>query len=229
MKKLFLAFLLTAVIGSAAFAQRTFQGTLNYSFKFMGEGVEQMEAFMPTGYEFKVRKNDMVMEMQGGMAAMMMGRILVMGKKGKVYMIKDSEETAYLMPKSDDKEEGETPTPKIEKQDETIEIAGYTCQKYKVTVEADGETATQYMWVTEELKFPEMKGGNGMSGGMGGGMRVEGINGLPLKTMIDQNGMTVIMTATDLVEESLDKTMFKIPKGYAKEDFDPSMFGGMGM
>lgn len=228
MKKLFFTLLLTLSMGMTVFAQETFQGTLTYGFKFMGEGVEGMEAFLPQSYTFQVYKSDMLMEMEGGMAAMMMGKILVLGKKGEAYMLKDSEKTAYSMKNDDNEEKSDEPTPVIEKEDETIEILGYECQKYKVTTSTDEGEMVQYVWATDKLAFPEMEGG-GAAGGMGGSMSVKGIKGLPLKTMINQGPMTVTLTATELTLEKLDKNMFKIPKGYSKEPFDPNMFGGMGM
>lgn len=228
MKKLLFTFLMAMSLTLTGFAQEQFQGTLTYGFKFMGEGVEQMEAFLPTAYTFQVRKSDMLMEIEGGMAAMMMGKILVLGKKGETYMLKDADKTAYSMNDDKKEEEAEEGEPTVEKEDETIEILGYECQKYKVTKSTPEGEVVQYVWVTDKLAFPETKGGTA-SGGMGAGMAIKGIKGLPLKTMVNQGPMTVTLTATALQIESLDKNLFKIPKGYDKEPFNPDMFSGMGM
>lgn len=226
MKKLFLLLMLTLSVSLTSFAQQNFQGTLTYGFKFMGEGIEGMEAFLPTSYTFQVYKTSLLMKMEGGMAAMMMGNILVNGKKGEAYMIKDAEKIAYKMPNDEEKEESDS-APVVEMEDETIEILGYECQKYKVTTTTPEGEVVQYVWATDKLKFPEMKGG--VSGGMGGSMAVKGVKGLPLKTMVNQGPMTVTLTATEIKVETLDKNMFKVPKGYDVEPFNPDMFGGMGM
>lgn len=228
MKKLFTFLFVIAVSVTALNAQDAFQGTLKYDFKMMGEGVEQFQAMLPTGMEMAVRKSDMTVEIQGGMAAMMMGKILVKGKKGKSYMIKDSEETIYVMDPKKNDDGADDVKPEITKEDETINIAGYECQKYKVTTETAQGPVTQYVWVTEKLKMPEMKG-NASMGGMGSSLSVKGLPGMALKTMAVQGPMTIIVTATKVDKNVPDKSNFKLPKGYSKEEFDMnSMMGGMG-
>jgi Domain of unknown function (DUF4412) len=217
------ALILACVATLAAWAQTPFQGTLNYSWKFMGEGVEQFEAMMPTGSVLKVRGKDSRFEMEGGMLSAMMGDILAIGKKGEAYMLKDDESTAYKM-KKDDKEEGEEIAPVITKEDEVIQIAGYDCQKYSVTTSADGMEITQYVWVNEKFTMPEAGGG-----GMLGATSVKGVKGLPMKIMVNQGPMTMVMTVTSVDLTLPEKALFKVPKGYKIEDFDPAMFGGMGM
>ncbi|MEM0995673.1 MAG: DUF4412 domain-containing protein [Bacteroidota bacterium] len=224
--------LLLAIVFSAgaATAQETFQGTLNYGFKFSGEGIEQAQAMLPTGMEMIIRKSDVIVEMQGGMMAMMMGKILTLGKKGKTYMIKDSEETIYVMDVEKMKDDaGDAPKPKITKEDETLTIAGYECQKYKVTMETPQGEMTQQVWVTDQIKLPKSEGAGGPGGGLTSGLTMEGLPGLPLKTMINQGPITVIMTAKTVDPGVPDKKLFKLPKGYDKEEFDmKSMMGGMG-
>jgi hypothetical protein len=221
MKKLTFLFLFAA-LAVCAVAQTPFQGTLNYSWKFMGEGVEQFEAMMPTGSVLKVRKGDTRFSMQGGMLSAMMGDILTLGKKGEAYMIKTDESTAYKM-KNEKKEEDGT-EPVITKEDEVIQIAGYDCQKYSATTTVDGVEVTQYIWVNEKFTMPA-----GSGGGMMGSGGVKGIKGLPMKIMVNQGPMTMVMTVTSVDLTAPDKAEFKLPKGYKIEEFDPGMFGGMGM
>lgn len=228
MKKLFSLLFAVLLTSSVMFAQDTFQGSITYDFKMMGEGVEQMEAFMPTSTEIHVRDMDIMLKMNGGMMEMMMGRIVVMGKKGETYMIKDSEQKAYFMEAEDDqKEMAEKMAPTITKEDEVITIQGYECTKYKVEVEnPKGGTITQYIWATDKFKFPKMEGGLSSMGT--GGLNIEGLKGTPLKIMSSQMGFTTVMTATNVSTSSPDKDLFKIPKGYKKEKFDPnSLMGGM--
>ncbi|MEM7040637.1 MAG: DUF4412 domain-containing protein [Bacteroidota bacterium] len=231
MKKLF-AFIFAAVFSlSLANAQEVFQGTLKYDFKFVGEGLEGFEAMLPKGMEMSVLKKDLLVQIKGGMTEMMMGRVLTKGKEGVSYMIKDSEETIYVMDpsKMEEDETAEEAKPTVTKEDETLEIAGYKCQKYRVEMEANGTQVTQYVWVTKDFKFPEMKGG-GMSSGMGSSMRIDGLDGVPLKSMFTQGPMTVTMTATTVDTNAPNKKAFKLPKKYDKQDFDMnSMMGGMGM
>ena len=94
MKKISLV--LVAVLAvSFAFAQKDFQGVIKYDYETLGEGAEQMAAFSPTGMELTISKKGMIVEMEGGMAAMMMGKILTTKKGG--YMIKDAEKAVYKL------------------------------------------------------------------------------------------------------------------------------------
>ena len=229
MKKISLLFWALLLTVGMTFAQTPFQGTMKYDFKFMGEGIEAYEAMLPTGMEINVLKQDVLTEIKGGMVAMMMGRTLSKAKKGISYMIKDSEETIYVMVpkkmKKDDDGEEEV-EPEITKEDETITIAGYECQKYKVV---QGESTT-YVWATDKFAMPKSpEGAASGGGGMGGMISMKGLQGTPLKIMTVQQGMTVTITASDINMTAPAKSMFKLPKGYAKEDFDmEKMMGGMG-
>lgn len=223
MKKVSLLFVL-AFLAFTSFAQTPFQGTLKYSWKVMGEGVEQYEAMMPTGHTLKVRGSDTRFSMEGGMLSAMMGNIVSQGKKGVTYMIKDDESTAYKMKAEEAKEEVADPV--VTKEDEVIQIAGYDCQKYSVVSTVSGMEMTQYVWVNEKWTMPS---GNGASSMMGGGSSIKGIKGVPMKIMVNQGPMTMVMTVSSVDLTVPAKTEFKVPKGYKVEDFDPNMFGGMGM
>lgn len=229
MKKVNLLFWALLLSVGSIFAQAPFQGTMKYDFKFMGEGIEAYEAMLPTGMEINVLKTDVLTEIKGGMVAMMMGRTLSKTKKGLSYMIKDSEETIYVMDpkkmKNDEEKDAEV-EPVITKEDEVITISGYECQKYSVV---QGEN-TAYVWSTDKFVMPKSKGGEAPSGGgMSGMINMKGISGTPLKIMTTQMGMTVTITASEISTTAPDKSMFKLPKGYAKEDFDmEKMMGGMG-
>lgn len=222
MKKFIFTLLLSLSAGFMTFAQQTFQGTLSYSFHFEGEGIEAMSAMLPTSINFQVYKTNMRMNFDGGMMSMLMGDMLIQGKTGKTYMIKDSEQTAYEIAPE---EEDATPAPVIEKEDEVIDILGYPCQKYKMTTQTGGEESVSYVWVTDKLTFPKMQGSSA-AGGFGGSLSVEGLNGMPLKTETTEGDVTVVMVASRLTIESLDKNLFKVPKGYEVKPFDANSFGG---
>ena len=145
-------------------------------------------------------------------------------------MIKDSEETVYVMDPAKMKDQTPpVPDPVFTKEDEIITIIGYSCQKYKSVTNTEQGEVISYLWVTDKFILPQAK--NKVSGGMGAGMiSSAGINGTPLKTMINQGGMTIVLTASKITTTAPDKKLFKLPKNYKKEDFDVNkMMGGMGM
>jgi hypothetical protein len=228
MKKISAIFWAFVLLTGTAFAQDNFQGTLKYEFSFMGEGIEAYQAMLPTGMELNVLKTDVLMEIQGGMAAMAMGRTLSKTKTGITYMIKDSEETIYVMDPSKKKDEdpAETADPQVTKEDETITIAGHDCQKYKVVSQTPQGENTSYVWVTDKFNIPRSAESSG--GGMSGMLDVKGVKGTPLKVMTTQGPMTVTVTVKEISTTAPDKKLFKLPKGYAKEPFDmEKMMGGM--
>jgi hypothetical protein len=230
MKKIYSIFWALMLVSAAAFAQSTFQGTLKYGFNFMGEGIDAYQAMLPTGMEIAVLKSDVHVEVKGGMAAMAMGRTLSKTKTGVSYMIKDSEETIYVMDPSKKKDEdpAESSDPQVTKEDETITIAGHECQKYKVVSNTPQGESTAYVWTTDKFKLPKSENA-AKGGGMTGLLDMKGVPGMPMKVMTTQMGMTVTITAEEIDTKAPDKKLFKLPKGYAKEDFDMDkmMQGGM--
>lgn len=203
---------------------------MKYEFNFMGEGIEAYQAMFPTGMEIAVLKTDVLVEVKGGMAAMAMGRTLSKTKTGISYMIKDSEETIYVMDPSKNKDEdpAETADPQVTKEDEVLTIAGHECQKYKVVANTPQGESTSYVWVTDKFTLPKAE--KSSKGGMSGMLDIKGVPGMPLKVMTTQMGMTVTITANEIDTKTPDKKLFKLPKGYAKEDFDmDKMMQGGGM
>ena len=156
---------------------------------------------------------------------MMMGRTLVLGKKGKAYMIKDSEETIYTIERPDDADDEEGPEPEIVNMNETMDIAGYACTKYEIRA---GE-AKSVVWVTDKIKpmKPKKKGPSVSLMGMGSGN--DKLPGFPLRMENEQGPMKIILTAKEVDTTTPDKALFKLPKGYDVEELDMgAMMGGGG-
>ena len=210
MKHLILLFAIL-VSGLSSFAQKPFAGTVNYKWQLIGEGVEQMEAFMPTNMILVFGKGGARVSFQGGMMGAMMGEFMYSAKSKKSYMIKESEKTAYEVTE----EEGEAePASTYDKEDEIINILGYSCQKYKVTSISDGVETSSYVWVTDQIKpYNADKGSSLGMTGVGSGI------GFPLKVMTMTEGMTIVMTVGEINTTAPSKTLFSVPKGYAVEPF----------
>jgi hypothetical protein len=210
------------VLASPAIAQKTFEGKMVYTIELMGEGADQMAAFMPQNYEYVVKGKKLKFKMNGGMTAAMMGEIIVDGETEEAWMLKHEEQTAYTFPK--DEEQEASPTPKITKEDEVINISGYECQKYKVVTETEnGEVNTQYLWVTDKIKLDRSSKAKEFNTGS---FFLDGIDGMPLKIMMENMGMTMIMTATTIDQKRVSDSEFAIPDNYEEKEFDPSVFGG---
>lgn len=214
MRKIIIA-VLAIILVAPVFGQKVQEAKITYEFKMTGEGVEQMEAFMPTSMEVAAGKSGSMVKINGGMLGSMMGAVVAI--KSGTYMIKHDEQTIYEM--EDDKEDEEEVKPVVEKLEEVIEILGYKCQKYKVTTPGAAGDVVTFVWVTEDIQFPKVKG-------MSQGVQFAGLPGIALKTMASQMGITTVLTATEISTDKLDKDLFKLPKGYEMKKFDPSVFGG---
>ncbi len=228
MKKLTLTLIL-AVIVYNGFSQDTFEGTISFEVKIIGENVEQMAQFMPQGYEFSFKGNKSIFKISGGMMAQMMGEIIVDNQTGSSYMIRHAEKVAYKMENAVEEsiEEMKMSRPTITELDEIIDILGYKCKKYKVVATAEGQSMESFIWVTKDIKIPYPKNPSQMPGGSGAFYFPE-LEGFPLKIMnIAQSGMGEIkieMTAVKVDNKSIDESIFSIPEGYEVKNFDPSMF-----
>jgi hypothetical protein len=220
--KRFFFFLFFAGLAIGSVEAQQFEGRIVFGISVEGKGADQMAAFMPTSYEYLMADGNMRMKMNGGMSAAMMGDVVVLGEEEKVYMVKDADKTAYLMP-SDDEEENDVSDTQVEKMNETAEIAGYTCEKYKVTMKTESPpgNTTQFMWVTKDLKVGRPKGAEKSNGSL----FVAGVEGFPMKVETKTMGMTMIMTVEEVEKKSVPASTFEIPSDYEVKDFNPAMFG----
>lgn len=222
MKNLSLALILI-VSTFFGFAQKSFEGTVTFKIKATGEGMEQAQMFMPDSYEYKFKDGDILFKLNGGMAAAMVGDILIKGNEGESYMIKNSEKTVYKISDASDGK-SDVAVPEITKEDETIDILGYKCQKYKVVTEVNGQKSVQYIWATNDFQIdlPKKK----KMPGTGGNIFVDGLKGFPLKITTNAMGISMVMTATEVKEEKLDKSLFQVPDDYEVKQFNPASFLG---
>ncbi len=210
-------FLLTA--GGALQSQKPFEGTLTYSWKMMGSGVEAYAAMMPESMTISMRGDMTHMVMQGGMLASMLGTMIVDSKKEEMYMVREAEKLAYqFSTKVTTGIATDAPAPKIEKLDEKVTIAGYECEKYEVTKVEMGMEQKYFVWATEALGSP---GRSLAQNSMASSLSVEGLNGMVLKVMISQANMgidmTMVLTVTEVKTSKPSSAIFKVPKGYKIE------------
>jgi hypothetical protein len=224
MKYLLMVWMVLALSPLTLRAQKAFEGMITYKIQLMGENADQLAAFMPEAYQYKIRGNLIRFHMEGGITAALLGDILIDTKKGDAFMIKEAEKTAYLI-----KDTGETPPgPVVEPEEEVITILGYPCQKYKVTTPAETGSTVQYVWATRDIQIVKPQKSNGTAPAGAGQILIEGLDGFPLKVMttVPEGGLILVMTASEVELLKIDKSDMEIPKDFTVKDFDPSMFGG---
>lgn len=224
MKKIFLI-LSTFSIGLYSFSQ--IEGEVKYSISVSGDKeIEQQKAMMPTHYRMLFRNGDSKFIQEGGVMAAMMGDIITKGETGKTYFVNHTTKTVneYTPKESNEKTEIK---PIVTKENETVKILGYQCQKYKVVMKNDKgeEISTTYLWAAKDLKFSTKEGGNKRYGA--GKFQYEGVEGFPLKiqvaTKAQGSNMTMTMTAVNLSTTAPDAKEFEIPAEYKKEEGLPGI------
>lgn len=220
MKNLVLAFLAVA-IALPSLAQKKFEGSVVYtiSYKDLPAEMAAFEAMLPgemttriSGQKTRVEQSMgmgmeqvIISDMKAGTGTLLMD---MMGKKIAVEMSKDE------LKKFEEKQKNSEVT--IEYVDgDTKTIAGYECKKAKVLTGAAGSVEVYY---TEELPA-------------GANKEFEELKGFPLEYMVDGGQFKMLLSATDVKKEKLDKGLFSIPEGYDKQtftEFETTMKGMMG-
>jgi hypothetical protein len=221
MKKTILLLLISLFSLSAVHAQKTLIGTVDYSYKIKGEGAEQMAGMMPSKMIIKYGENGLTMEMQGGMMAASMGKTVVNGETSEAFMVKESEKTIYLMGEAEINAAADLASdPDIKEFDETKTILGYECKKYTQSVDVQGNSMTQTLWVTKELSPPDYKGDVFKSMSMQGGLSFD-LEGFPMLVEVDMPGMpmTLELEVTNIDFGKISKKEFEKPKGFEEKPF----------
>lgn len=221
MKKFNLLVITALLISPAAFSQKTVMGTVEYTYKIVGEGAQQMAGMMPEKMVVKYGSSGIAVEMHGGMMSAATGKTVVNGKTGEAFIINDAQKTVYLMSEETIKTEAaKAEQATVEKFDETSEIMGYTCQKHVQTITVQGMTMSQVFWVAKDLKAPDYEG-EAFKGMAGQGAISFKIDGFPLLIEVDMPGMAakLKLEVSNITFEDIPESTFERPEDYVVRDF----------
>ncbi|MCF8226492.1 MAG: DUF4412 domain-containing protein [Bacteroidales bacterium] len=227
MKHMIITVLLVCFVSSSADSQKTVLGTVDYKYNLKGENAQAMAGMMPEKMVIKYGDNGVVVEMKGGMMSGMMGKTVVNGKTGEAFMVREAEKVIYVVSNEEIQAEAEkVEKPEIEEFDDTREILGYNCRKYVQTVNADGMSMSQTIWVTKDLKSPDYKG----DAFLGMGMSAQNtfyydIDGFPMLIEVDAPGMpvTIELEVTNIEFGKIAESEFEKPAGYTVKPFSDMM------
>lgn len=154
--------------------------------------------------------------------AAMLGEMLIKGSISKGYLLNHDDFVAYEFPL--EKQEAPTIPPTVTALDETEDILGYSCMKYKVQLvdEASGTNIESFYWVTEAINFDLTTSGivNKNS------FTVPGVKGFVLKTTSNLMGMTVITQVKSINAKTMSASLFEIPRKYSIKDAKDSGIPG---
>lgn len=226
MKKLFLSVVGAALLSVSAFAQG-FEGQVTYNVEVKGENAALFGAMMPKSMDLFFLGKDVMLRMNGGMTASVVGDIVTKGAEGVTYMVVHAKKTVYRIDPEKNKAD-KTTMPTVTKEG-TETVKGYACTKYLVKFSGnEDQEVYQYMWCTTDIKIAKPK----MQQGSASSMFLAEVEGFPVKidqyiTMKAMGGMTINqeMTLDKISETKPDAGLFEIPKKYKQEEFDKSKFG----
>jgi hypothetical protein len=237
MKKAPLTLLILLLFVCSWASAQNFEGTIKYQMKISLPAEQQKEMDklaqmgypmqLPTGMEVSTKTPVARMKMLNSKGVMM--EIVSIDDKKESYMLDHKEKKAYKMPAESTEEQGSKP--KVTKTSESATIAGHKCTKY--VIEYPNQKTVQHIWAANDIKIPASAFKNSLGGSRGGSLFMEGVDGVPLKMTVTDQGTTSEMTAIEVVKTKLNTTDLQVPSGYAIEPFSAAamsrmMMGGMG-
>lgn len=171
-----------------------------------------VNSLMPSGFVVKVKDQNSLAKMEGGMLGNM--EVLYLRNQNKTYQI-DRDGKTYTELKSTATEDVKVENVKITKTNETKTILNYPCTKYIAESTIEGQRFQQIFWTTTAIKGLDMKSLASQKLGQGTQkMFYEKIDGVPLRMEIKQAQLAMTMEATELKKTSLPASDFELPTGF---------------
>ena len=179
-----------------------------------------VNSMFPTGMVLKIKNENVLSKMEGGVMGF---ETLYLKDKNQAYTLDRDNKTYSLMkgaePGSTKPGDGEV---KVTKTAETAKILSYTCTKYVVETTSHGQTVTQYIWATTDIKDIDLKAMSKQQSNKEYKLYFDKIDGVPLKVEMNMKEAKMTMEVTALKKESLPASTFAIPADFKEV---PSMFG----
>lgn len=182
----------------------------------MMQGGGDLSSMMPTGYIIKIKNQNVLTTMQGGMMANM--EFLFLADKKVSYRIDREARTYSPLPQAtpDASKEPDTKMDiKVTKTSETAKVMGYTCTRYIVESAVQGHSMQQNFWTTTAIKDFDFKSlSHQRIGNSKQALFYEQIEGVPLKMEMMMPQGKMVMEVTELKKQSLPGSDFTIPAGF---------------
>lgn len=208
MKKIILSvlsILLVLHLNSASAQEKIKEGKIIFEISINNaeEMNDQVLAMMPkemTVY-FKDDHSRGEMDMMGGQVVTITDgkageTISCMDLMGKKQAIKTTREDA-------EKEKEKMGDYEVKVTDDTKDIAGYKCKKALVTYKDKPDAAPLEVWFTNEIEASNSQK-----------YAWKGIDGFMMEFSVEQRGMGMKFSCTEVKKQKVDDDMFKIPEGY---------------
>jgi hypothetical protein len=176
--------------------------------KMMGGG--DMSSMMPSGMLVKIKNDNSVTIMEGGMMDKM--EMLYLKDKNQSVRLDRANKTYTVM--SSATNSNQRPEPKVTKTTETKKILDHLCTKYIVeSITPNGKPSQQIFWTTTDLKI-DMKNLAQQRMGKGNAFFYENIEGVPLRIEMTMPEVSMTMEATAVKKETQNASDFQIPADF---------------
>jgi hypothetical protein len=181
------------------------------------QGGGGMASLMPSGFTIKIKDDNALTKVEGGMFA---SEILYIKAKDQSYTLDRQNKTYSIMNPPSTVTEMKEGDVKVTKTNETSKVLNYTCTKYIVEITNNGNKIIQNVWATNEIKDFDLKALSKQKFGKNK-MYLEKIDGVPLKIEMSTKEANIKMEVTEINKESLSTADFTIPADYKEV---PGMF-----
>ncbi len=181
------------------------EGKVIYDLSYPESGLDQQTLDMLPGESTTFFKNDkMRIDMKMGMG--MNSSVIMNNAKKEVHVLMDmmgNKMDMLITEKDVDKEMKDEGEYKIVKTNDVRKIAGYNCKKAVITAK-DGKEFS--VWYTNDIIVKNANWNN----------QFKSIDGFLMEFRMNQNGLTVEMSAREVASEKVTDEIFNIPPGYKK-------------
>lgn len=174
-----------------------------------GGGGGNMSSMMPSGFLIKVKGENTLTIMEGGMMPME-----ILHLKDKSVRLDRKNKTFSEMPKGENPKGKSTAQVQVTKTNEKATILNYSCTKYIAVVTEKGKTVNQVYWTTTDIKDIDMSHLKNQRMNGSQPLLYEGIEGVPLKMEISMPEAKMVMEVMEIKKESLNASDFTIPSDY---------------
>ncbi len=217
--------LLTLVLLSISLslsAQKSFEGTLTFQLSFLNASPEMQmaQAVMPTGFLLKLKGENSRLSTVGGIMSTMFGDVVTHAPSKKTFFVNDAAKTVSLIGEQEQILAPAVSDFNISEGSDARTILGYACKHFVVTSKADASIRMEF-WTTPELSVELARTSNT---GILAQSNMYGLQGLALRSVVDQLGMKMVVEATAVTPETLPMSLFEMPEGYRVIESLPNMF-----
>ena len=168
---------------------------------------------IPRELTMKVQNRNTLIQMEGGMAAMI-GDILYLHNKNQTYAISRETKTYHVLTPMGGRTANQPPY-KVTKTHERARVLNYDCVKYVVQMQNGPQNSTQVIWASTEFKDFDSSLFSRLPIGRQGELSfLKDIKGTPMRIEMQAFGSNLIAELAEVKKQPLDASQFNIPAGY---------------